>query len=91
MGRDAERELGVSGTLSRNVPADPRNSLRALVDHDLRQKVIAANAAEAGLQTVNVRGVGHEFWVDAARGFSPEEQAALLDYLLGYTPPWQNP
>jgi len=30
----------------------------------------------------HVTGEGHAFWVDAAAGFTPADQAALVTYLL---------
>jgi hypothetical protein len=37
---------------------------------------------------MNVRGVGHEIWADAQAGFTPDEQEALISYLLTYRPDW---
>jgi hypothetical protein len=53
-----------------------------LLDHQLRSRVVVANESEPDLQAMHVRGTGHEFWVDAAAGFSNTEQRALIDYLL---------
>ena len=44
------------------------NSLRALVDRDLRAKVIAANAASDTARIARVTGKGHAFWADAGSG-----------------------
>lgn len=82
VGKDAKNDLGMPGTLMIGKPADPKNSLRALVDKNLRQKVIAANRSAKSLQDAHVQGVGHEFWVDETTGFTREEQDALIDYLL---------
>ena len=82
VGADPTLQLGMPGTLLAGIMPDARNSLRALVDRDLRERVVAANHASAALRRFNVEGVGHEFWVDAAAGFSAAEQDALLGYLL---------
>lgn len=78
-------QLGIPGTLMKGIAPDPANSLRALIDQDLRQKVIAANKNSKELQDVHVAGIGHEFWVDAPRGFTKEQQDALIQYLLSLT------
>jgi hypothetical protein len=75
-------QLGIPGTLMKGIAPDPANSLRALVDQNLRQKVIAANRAAKELQDVHAAGIGHEFWVDPPRGFTKEQQDALIRYLL---------
>jgi len=80
-GRNPE-ELGVAGTLLRGIRPDPVRSLTALLDRELREKVIRANRSSERLRRVHVAGVGHEFWVDSANGFSKEEQRALIEYLL---------
>ena len=82
VGPDAERQLGVPGTLYKGVAPDPANSLRALVDRDLRAQVIAANAASDTARIARVTGQGHAFWADAGSGVSPQEQTALVAYLL---------
>jgi hypothetical protein len=81
VGRDPRTQLGVPGTLAKGIQPDPANSLRALVDRELREKVIAANR-EAGLKEVHVQGIGHEYWVDSSKGFDRKEQDALISYLL---------
>ncbi len=86
MGSDVNTDCGVPGTLGRGVMPDPANSLRALVDRDLRARVLAANAGDPNLRRLHVSGAGHEFWVDAAAGYSSEEQAALVAYLLDLSP-----
>jgi hypothetical protein len=82
VGIDSERQLGLPGTLLAGVVPDARNSLRAMVDRDLRARVVAANHASAALRRANVEGVGHAFWVDTAAGFTAAAQSALLDWLL---------
>jgi hypothetical protein len=82
VGSDTERQLGVSRTLYKGMAPDPANSLRALVDRDLRAKVVAVNAASDTARVARVTGKGHAFWADAGAGVSPDEQAALIAYLL---------
>jgi hypothetical protein len=82
VGSDAEHQLGVPGTLYKGIAPDPANSLRALVDRDLRDKVVAANAASDTARIARVTGKGHAFWADANAGISPDEQTALIAYLL---------
>jgi len=84
-GSDVEARLGIPGTIQSGVPADPAESLRALVDRDLRHRVVAANEA-GGLGSARVTGRGHEFWVDAEAGFDRSEQDGLIHYLLSYQP-----
>jgi hypothetical protein len=68
------------------VVADPRNSLLALIDRDLRTRVVAANHASPELTRMGVEGIGHEQWVDRAAGFDAADQRALVEYLLAFTP-----
>jgi hypothetical protein len=82
VGPDAAKDLGMAGTLMKGVQPDPENSLRALIDKKLRQKVIEANKANEDLRKVHVTGTGHQFWVDSSTGFSKEEQDAIIQYLL---------
>ena len=87
VGKNADVDLGLPGTVERNVPPDPFNSLQALVDRDLRAHVTAVNAASPELRRMNVQGIGHNYWVDRQSGFTPEQQRALVLYLLTYEPP----
>jgi hypothetical protein len=82
VGPVADVDLGLAGTVGKNVLPDPVQSLRALLDRELRRRVIAANDADAGLRETHVRGTGHTFWVDSVSGFDANEQSALIDYLL---------
>ena len=82
VGPDAQTQCGVPGTLLQGIPPDPVNSLRALIDRELRQRVIAANATAPSLQAMHVQGTGHEFWVDAETGFTPADQEALIQYVF---------
>jgi cytochrome c5 len=76
------RGLGLSGTLSQAIPADPADSLRALLDRALRTQVIAVNRLNPALQLSNLDGTGHEFYVDATTGFSSSQQNDLVNFLL---------
>jgi hypothetical protein len=82
VGRDTEHQLGLPGTLYAGTKPDPANSLRALMDRELRAPVIAANMADPRLRAANASGEGHAFYVDAAAGFSREQQNALIAFLL---------
>ncbi|MCJ2027190.1 hypothetical protein [Methylobacterium sp. J-067] len=70
------------GTLDKGIAADPANSLRALVDRQLRETVVAANAASEKARTARVTGKGHAFWVDEQAGFTAADRDALVGYLL---------
>jgi len=74
--------LGLNGTLSIGINADAASSLRALVDRQLRQQVVAANQAVPGLVRSNLDGTGHEFYVDPAASFTYAQQADLVNFLL---------
>ena len=86
VGPNAAADHGVGATLLKFQRPEPGNSLRALLDRDLRAKVVAANAADPRLKAVHVEGVGHSYWVDAAAGFGPDDQHALVVYLLSVKP-----
>lgn len=75
-------QIGMAGTLMQNILPDPAASLRMLVDRNLRQPMIAANQANANLQHANIDGSGHAYWVDQDAGFTPQEQTALVEFLL---------
>lgn len=77
-----ELKVGVADTRVAGLPVDPRCSLRALLDRELRLRVVSANHADRVRWNLHIRGVGHEFWVDPAAGFSLAEQQALIEYLL---------
>ncbi|MCP6760818.1 MAG: hypothetical protein NHB32_19200 [Fischerella sp. CENA71] len=68
--------LGLTGTLSQSIPADPASSLRALLDEELRTQVIATNKANPALVRSNLDGTGHEFYVDR------NKQIDLINFLL---------
>ena len=74
--------LGLTGTLSQSLLADPASSLRALVDRNLRALVITANKAYPALVRSNLDGTGHDFYVDTQAGFTPQQQTDLINFLL---------
>jgi hypothetical protein len=74
--------LGLTGTLSQALPADPASSLRALVDRDLRTLVVTANKSYPPLVRSNLDGTGHDFYVDKQAGFNPNQQTDLINFLL---------
>jgi hypothetical protein len=74
--------LGLPGTLRVSKLADSASSLRALLDRDLRAKVIQANQSDPGLIRANLDGTGHEFYVDPMAHFSYQEQEDLVNFLL---------
>ncbi|MDV2997198.1 MAG: hypothetical protein N4J56_006903 [Chroococcidiopsis sp. SAG 2025] len=74
--------LGLAGTLSVGQSADSASSLRALLDRELRDRVVAANQANPALKRDNLDGTGHHFYVDRAAGFTPAQQTDLINFLL---------
>lgn len=74
--------LGLTGTLSRGIPADAASSLRALIDRGLRARVVAANRANPALVNSNLDGSGHNFYVDRQAGFTPAQQTDLVNFLM---------
>lgn len=74
--------LGLPGTLSQGKAAGNGSSLRALIDRQLRQQVIAANQSSPALVSSNLDGTGHDFYVDKAAGFTVNQQTDLINFLL---------
>lgn len=74
--------LGLPGTLSQGKTAGNGSSLRALLDRQLRQQVIAANQSSPALVSSNLDGTGHDFYVDKAAGFTVNQQTDLINFLL---------
>lgn len=85
VGADVERDLGLPGTVMAGLAPDPANSLRALLDRDLRARVVEANRAAGLEEAANAAGIGHEHWADAQAGFARQEQDDLIAYLLSLT------
>lgn len=75
-------QMGLAGTLMQQVNPDPAASLRVLVDRRLREVAVAANRAKSDLQAIQADGSGHYYWVDQEAGFSPDDQTALVQFLL---------
>ncbi len=86
VGSDAASQLGLPGTSFVNVRPDPVNSLLALVDRRLRERVVAANAISPRAVAMKVTGAGHEHWVDEENGHSRGDQEALVAFLLSLVP-----
>lgn len=77
-----EAQLGLPGTVLKSVEPDAENSLVVLIDRSIRNRVIRINRESDRLAKSNVTGEGHAYWVDEQAGFTPEEQKALVEYLL---------
>jgi hypothetical protein len=82
VGPDLDKQIGIPGTLHVGIRPDPVNSLRALIDRNLRQRVIEATVDSKPLQLTKVTGTGHKHWVDEEAGYTELEQTALIHYLL---------
>lgn len=65
VGRNVDMQIGLPGTLEKNIMPDPINSLMALVDRNLRSRVVEANESSPDLRRMNVQGTGHNYWVDS--------------------------
>jgi len=74
--------IGIPGTTMAGRKLDPGNSLRVLLDRELRAILIANNAADPTLVTNGIEGTGHEFYVDPVAGFSYSQQSDLVAFLL---------
>lgn len=75
-------QMGLAGTWMRRIEPDPEASLRVLVDRDLREVAVTANRSNPDLQAIHSDGSGHNYWVDQQAGFTPEEQTALVQFML---------
>lgn len=75
-------QVGAANTVLQWDMVDPVNSLLALIDRDLREAVFEANRIEALLQLQRVTGEGHTYWVDDEAGYDPDDQEALVAFLL---------
>lgn len=82
VGNDKTSQLGLTGTLEKGIEPDAYNSLLALIDRDLRKKVVDANKASDSLQGAHSTGEGHKHYVDEESGFTSKEQDALIQYLM---------
>lgn len=75
-------ELGLPGTALKQIVPDASASLRALIDRNLRRRVVAANRAEPTLTLSNADGSGHNYWVDKQAGFTIQDQNNVIEFLL---------
>ncbi|WP_246031829.1 di-heme oxidoredictase family protein [Salibacterium salarium] len=82
VGPDEDKDIGIPGTLNKGINADPYTSMKAMVNESLRMKVIEANQSSEELRNLDINGEGHSYWVDEKRGFTSEEQHALIEYVL---------
>jgi hypothetical protein len=81
VGRDLRSNLGVERAWTAGGP-DAANSLRALLDRDLRHEVVRLNQATPSMVMSHVTGEGHAYFVDRTGGFSPDDQTGLIAFLL---------
>lgn len=77
-----QEQLGLSGTVLKGVSPDPTNSLVVLVDRSMREQAVRNNRKSDRLAKSSVTGEGHSYWVDEEAGFTPDEQKALVEYLM---------
>ena len=74
--------IGIPGTSKAGKSIHPGNSLRVLLDHDLRQILLENNASDPTLVIDGIEGTGHDFFVDPASGFTYQQQMDLVAFLL---------
>ncbi|HKQ46517.1 MAG TPA: hypothetical protein VJZ71_00430 [Phycisphaerae bacterium] len=74
--------IGIPGTTKSGRAVHAGNSLRVLLDRDLRRILLENNASDPTLVTNGVEGTGHEFFVDPANGFNFQQQTDLIAFLL---------
>jgi hypothetical protein len=74
--------IGIPGTSKAGRTIHAGNSLRVLLDRDLRQILLENNASDPTLVTNGVEGAGHEFFIDPASGFTYQQQMDLVAFLL---------
>lgn len=75
-------EMGLAGTWMQQIEPDPEASLRVLVDRNLRKAAVEANRESPELQAIHSDGSGHNYWVDCKAGFTPEDQTAIVQFLM---------
>lgn len=86
VGASPGAQTGVTDTVLKGIRPDPAQSLLALVDRQVRQRVVQANRSSNDLRSLHIEGIGHSYWVDPTAGFSRMEQESLIDYLLSLPP-----
>jgi hypothetical protein len=74
--------IGIPGTTKAGKMIHAGNSLRVLLDGDLRRILLENNASDPTLVANGIEGAGHEFFVDSANGFSFQQQMDLMAFLL---------
>ena len=74
--------IGIPGTSKAGKTMHAGNSLRVLLDRDLRRILLENNASDPTLVTNGIEGTGHEFFVDPASGFTYQQQTDLIAFLL---------
>jgi hypothetical protein len=74
--------IGIPGTTLAGQALDAGNSLRVLLDRELRAILIDNNAADPTLVTNGIEGTGHDFYIDPAAGFSHAQQTDIIAFLL---------
>jgi hypothetical protein len=74
--------MGLAGTWMQQIEPDPEASLRVLVDRNLRKAAVEANRESPELQAIHSDGSGHNYWVDCKAGFTPEDQTAIVQFLM---------
>ncbi|WP_088892249.1 hypothetical protein [Leptolyngbya ohadii] len=74
--------MGLAGTWVQQIEPDPEASLRVLVDRNLREAAVQANQDNDNLQNIHSDGSGHNYWVDRKAGFAPEDQTAIVQFLM---------
>jgi hypothetical protein len=74
--------IGIPGTSKSDHAIDAANSLRVLLDRDLRQILLENNASDPTLVTDGIEGSGHDFYVDPEAGFTWQQQSDLIAFLL---------
>lgn len=75
-------QMGMTGTLLKNILPDASASLRVLLDRQLREVAVTANRKNPDLQQANIDGSGHNYWVDPQSGYTPQQQTDLIQFLL---------
>ena len=68
-------QSGVSGF-------DPKESLRALIDREIRSSLQANYIVMPDRMRTHMTGQGHEFWIDKESGHTSEDQDAVIAYLF---------
>jgi hypothetical protein len=73
--------IGIPGTIKSGRAVHAGNSLRVLLDQELRRILLENNASDPTLVINGIEGTGHEFFVDPANEFTYQEQSDLVAFL----------